>query len=77
MAVEYKKRYLVVEGSQTAHCCFTHTVVDTTKPVMIGNKQYIDVRGNAQFEAVCECFDHSTARRIEAALNGESHVREQ
>lgn len=57
-------RYKVVKGSQSAHCCFEATVVDTTKPVMIGGKQYED-----QFDAVCECFDYSEAKRIAQAMN--------
>ncbi len=31
-------RYLVVEGSQSSHCCFGVTVVDTTRPVIIGGE---------------------------------------
>ncbi len=57
-------RYKVVDGSQSGHCCFDATVVDTTQPVMIGGEHY-----NGQYEAVCECFDHSNAERIAAALN--------
>lgn len=60
-------RYKVVEGSQSAHCCFEATVVDTTKPVMIGGKQYKD-----QFDAVCECFDYSEAERIAQAMNDQN-----
>lgn len=57
-------RYIVVKGSQTGHCCFDATVVDTTRPEMIGGKQY-----QGQFEPVCECFETSDADRIAAALN--------
>ena len=71
MSENNEKRYLVVEGSQTAHCCFTHTVVDTYKPEMVGGKPYV-VGGVPRYEPVCECFDHPSARRIESALNGES-----
>jgi len=57
-------RYAVVEGSQSAHCCFEATVVDTTRPVMIGDEHYEN-----QFEPVCECFDKSEAERIAKCLN--------
>ena len=58
------ERYKVVDGSQSAHCCFDSTVVDTTKPVMIGGRQY-----KGQFEAVCECFEPADAETIAAVLN--------
>lgn len=57
-------RYKVVLGSQSAHCCFDATVVDMTKPVMIGEKHY-----NDQYEAVCECFELVDAERVCSALN--------
>jgi len=57
-------RYKVVEGSQSCHCCFDATVVDTTRPVMIGGSQY-----DGQFEAVCESFDTADAQLICDALN--------
>jgi hypothetical protein len=51
-------------GSQSAHCCFEATVVDTRKPHLIGQTQYKD-----HCEAVCECFEIEDAQRIAAALN--------
>jgi hypothetical protein len=57
-------RYKVVEDSQSGHCCFDYTVVDTTRPEMIGGEQYKD-----HFEAVCECFDREDADLICSALN--------
>lgn len=57
-------RYKAVPGSQTLHCCFAATVVDTTKPVMVGGKHWMD-----QYEPVCECFDPALATQIAAALN--------
>jgi hypothetical protein len=59
-----KGRFIVVDGSQSGHCCFQVTVVDTTKPVMIGGKHY-----NGEFEPMCECFDSEIAEAIAAALN--------
>lgn len=57
-------RYLVVEGSQSWHCCFDWTVVDTTQPVIIAGDHY-----KGQFEAVCECFEQWQASEICEALN--------
>ena len=58
-------RFIVVEGSQSAHCCFDATVVDTTKQRVVGEfKHYL-----GQFESVCECFNQDDADMIAAALN--------
>lgn len=57
-------RYIVVEGSQSAHCCFECTVVDTTRPYLIHGKQYKE-----QFESLCETFDREDADLICQALN--------
>jgi hypothetical protein len=62
-------RYQVVDGSQSAHCCFEATVVDTTKPVIIAGKQWTRGDGEPQWEAVCECFYREDADRIAAAMN--------
>lgn len=59
-------RYVVVAGSQSAHCCFGASVVDTTRPYMIAGKQW----GNL-FEEVCECFYEADAEAIAHALNNE------
>lgn len=61
-------RYKVVEGSQSAHCCFDFTVVDTANPEMVGGKQWVGVNG-PQFVSMCECFYRLDADRICAALN--------
>lgn len=57
-------RYKVVSGSQSAHCCFRFTVVDTTRPVMMRGQHY-----NDEFEPICECFEEADANQICAALN--------
>ena len=57
-------RFRVVDGSQSAHCCFAATVVDTTQPVMVGGEHY-----EGQFVAVCECFQEGKAKKIAEALN--------
>lgn len=61
-------RFEVRVGSQSQHCCFYATVVDTTKPFMIGDEQYCG-RTGPEYEEVCECFDEEAADRIAAALN--------
>lgn len=58
------ERYKIADGSQSAHCCFTHTVVDTTQPVMIGGDHY-----DNQFEVICECFTLEDAQLVTNALN--------
>jgi hypothetical protein len=57
-------RFKVVPGSQSAHCCFDCTVVDTTKPVVYGGEHY-----NNEYETICECFDKADADTICDALN--------
>jgi hypothetical protein len=57
-------RYKVVEGSQSDHCCFYWTVVDTTRPVVIGETHW-----KGMYEAVCECFKWEDADNICASLN--------
>lgn len=53
-------RYQVVDESQSGHCCFDFTVVDTQAP----HEMYRNL-----FEAVCECFGREQAVMIAAALN--------
>lgn len=57
-------RYKIVTGSQSGHCCFEATVVDTKYPVI-----YHGIHYNDQYEAVCESFSASNAELIAAALN--------
>lgn len=53
-------RYIVVEGSVSAHCCFEASVCDTTKPYQFDPNQ---------FEAICECMSKEDAHDIAAAMN--------
>lgn len=48
-----KNRFIVVEGSYSAHCCFTHSVIDT-------------INGG---ECICEAFSQEDAEKIAEALN--------
>ena len=55
-----RERYKAVEGSESAHCCFGATVVDTQTPhpTFAGDHDW-----------VCECFDMESAQKIADALN--------
>lgn len=61
--------YQVYKGSQSGHCCFEATVVDTTKPQILGGKHYQDSSGQYQYDAICECFGVDDAQRICDAMN--------
>ena len=62
-------RYAIYNGSQSAHCCFYATVVDTTKPEMIHGEHYRGIDGQLHYEAVCECFSQEAAELVCKALN--------
>jgi len=48
-------RYVVDQGSNSGHCCFESSVIDTHSERRV---------------AVCECFEHDDAEKIAALLNG-------
>ena len=52
------KRYQVVKGSESGHCCFEATVIDTEKKNVYGDPDW-----------VCECFEPSRAHAITDAMN--------
>jgi len=56
-------RYKLIDGSQSSHCCFEFTIVDTTKPIANLNKELV------YYEEVCETFDRQSAELILNALN--------
>lgn len=62
-------RYQIFNGSASAHCCFDATVVDTTKPEIIGGQHYKGRDGQLHYETVCECFSLEDAQLICDALN--------
>jgi hypothetical protein len=62
-------RYQLSEGSQSGHCCFDWTVIDTKTPHIIGKGQYRNSKGELEWEGVCECFEKKEAERICEALN--------
>ena len=62
-------RYKIVNGSNSGHCCFEATVMDMTKPEIIGGKHYAGSDGQLHYETVCECFNLKDAKLICDALN--------
>lgn len=58
-------RYQVVRESQSGHCCFVATVVDTATPLEWPE---------GEFKSVCECFELKDARKIAKALNGAANA---
>ncbi len=62
------ERYIIYNGSKPSHCCFKATVMDSTRPEIIGGEHYED-EGGKHYETVCECFEMSEAVRIAKALN--------
>lgn len=58
-------RYKVVEGSESAHCCFEYTVVDTETIEH-------ELTSRIYYKAMCECFDKEEAETIAQALNQNS-----
>lgn len=55
-------RYKVLVGSQSGHCCFDYTVVDTLKPHPVYASQGL-------FDAICETFSEEKAHAVARALN--------
>ena len=55
-------RYKVLAGSQSGHCCFDYTVVDTLKPHPVYASQGL-------FDAICETFREEEAHAVARALN--------
>jgi hypothetical protein len=57
-------RYKVVEGSQSAHCCFSATVIDSANEIRSPDGRRLDY-----FDAVCECISSIDAEFVARALN--------
>ena len=65
-------RYVVSPKSESAHCCFEATVVDTARPQYQDNAKTVpfkDPEGKLYYESICECFSVEDAESIAAALN--------
>lgn len=56
-------RYHVVPWSESAHCCFDATVVDTSAQTSYSTHDYL------VFKSLCECFTMSDANLIAKVLN--------
>lgn len=63
-------RYKIVDESQSVHCCFRKTVVDTTRPVMIHGAHH-----DGKYEPMCECIDEEAAPVICDAINAVDRFR--
>ena len=63
-------RFIIYEGSKSSHCCFEATVMDSTRPVIIGGKQH-EFQGIKHYETVCECFSMEDAEIVCRALNAD------
>lgn len=57
-------RYIVEEGSDSSHCCFEWSVMDTHTKT---SKNYLT--GGFYLKCVCECFDKEDAENICNLLN--------
>ena len=68
-------RYQVIERSESGHCCFECTVVDTSRPDMSadGGKAPMIIDGRQIYETVCECFSIENAKLVAEALNRMKH----
>lgn len=55
-------RYIVINESQSAHCCFEATVVDSHTP-------RAGYASDDKYSQICECFSVEEAQKIADALN--------
>jgi hypothetical protein len=54
---------VLIDKSESGHCCFRYSIVDMNKPIYDGGGK--DVIGH---EVVCECFEKEYAELIMAGL---------
>ena len=62
------RRYKIIPGSQSGHCCFEFTVVDTDRPWFNARGEPFTDEGEQLYEAICECYDEADAKRVCDAL---------
>lgn len=68
-------RYTIEEGSNSAHCCFSYTIVDTAQPeIWNGEILTNHETGQPRFTTVCECFEKEDADKVCDALNNSAVV---
>lgn len=66
---EDQPRYRVAPYSQSYHCCFEATVLDTHQPEIIGTEHYRSTDGYLHYVPMCECFATEDAVKIAESLN--------
>lgn len=59
-----KERYKIVEDSESGHCCFDVTILDTHRP-----KAYTNIDGKPFYYNLAECFYAEDAENIVKALH--------
>lgn len=60
------KRYVVIEGSHTGHCCFSYSVIDSKGNTSI---VFLPDEGLSTGDCLCETFERKDADQIAEALN--------
>jgi hypothetical protein len=58
-------RFIIINKSLSAHCCFCYTIVDTS----YGREDFGKVEDDYWKETVCECFEENHAKDVCDALN--------
>lgn len=69
------ERFRIINGSDSGHCCFKYSIVDTSKSQWEGYHE--EVRLNSRdikeygfvYVSVCECFELKDAELVCKALN--------
>ena len=66
----------IVEGSESGHdCCFSHTVVDESKPLPKWPLEfYAGGVADDKFEAICECHSFEDTLKVMKALNRQEKI---
>jgi len=67
-------RYQVLKGSQSGHCCFSFSVIDTERAAPVPNLPDFHMGEPRVYLTVCECTEENEARLICEAMN-HSHVK--
>lgn len=63
------ERYVVLDESVSCEWNFTHTVIDTSKPIMLKGQHKEDSAGRKAYESICECACQSDAELVCKSLN--------
>ena len=65
-----KLRYKVINDSDSAHCCFEASVIDTQTPTI--SSPGITIK---DYTSICECMDIAQAHFIAKILNEKEHMQ--